>query len=65
MWMIDQDILDERIDALLVLWDVNPDDEDTAYVAYKRDEAYQLAASGPSAISTDMFVELVELGVIH
>ena len=65
MWMIDQDMLDERIDALLVLWDVAPDDEDGGYVEYKRNQAYELAASGPSAIATDMFIELVELGVIH
>ena len=65
MWQLDQDILDERIDALLDLWNVDEDDEDTGYVEYKRNEAYELAASGPSAISTDMFIELVELGVIR
>lgn len=62
MWAIDQDILDERIDALLVLWDVTEDDE---LLDVRRNDAYELAASGPSAISTDMFIELVEEGVIH
>jgi len=56
----DQDVIDERVDALLDAWNVDEDDEE---LHYHRNRAYELAVAFPSEISTDLFAEYVAEGI--